>query len=284
MDTVKLTIEDFIKLRDLIHDKTGLYFETNKVYYVGKRLEKRMEIMKIKDPADYLLYLKFKDKSDCELQNFLNALTTNETYFYREEKQLEAFVHECLPEILHIKRKRGDMRLKIWSAGCSTGEEPYTLAILLREHIPDLALWQVEITATDIDTEVLEKAKKARYPDRSLRFLPHFLAQKYFVREGQEYRVSPVIANMASFSRLNLMDRHRMRIMRDFDFLFCRNVLIYFDDNSRKAVMAHFYDSLKPGGYIYLGHSESVTRISSAFNIKRAGGLIVHQKPGLQEV
>ena len=279
-----LTVEEFIKLRNIIYDKAGIFFETKKIYYVNKRVEKRMEALSINDVNEYFNYLKFRDKPGTEIQHLLNLITTNETYFFREDQQLKVFLDHCLPEILAVKRQSGDNRIRIWSAGCSSGEEPYTLAILLREGIPDISAWKVEIIANDIDTDILQKAREGYYQDRSLRFVSPYIVKKYFKQDNGNYIIDPAIKQMVQFYHMNLMDSPRMRLLRNMDFIFCRNVLIYFDDVSRKAVMANFYDSLNPGGYIYLGHSESVTRISSAYTIKRQGNLLVHQKPRPQEV
>lgn len=276
---LKLTVEEFIRLRNIIYDRAGLFFETKKIYFVKKRLEKRMQEMHIKDVAEYINHLKFKDKFGKEVQQLLNLMTTNETYFFREDNQLNAFIDHCLPEILKRKRETRDTRLRIWSAGCSSGEEPYTLAILLKEKVADLLSWQLEILATDIDTDILESAKNGEYSDRSIRFAPPYIKSKYFTSMGETFKLSQQVKQMVTFQHLNLMDSMRMRFVKNVDFIFCRNVLIYFDDQSRRAVVANFYDSLKPGGYIYLGHSESISRINTAFNITRAGGLIVHQKP-----
>lgn len=281
---MKLSVEDFIRLRNIIYDKAGLFFETKKIYFIKKRVEKRMVTLEIDDLGEYCNLLKFKDKFGVEMQNLINLMTTNETYFYREDNQLKVFQEHCLKEVLETKRKTGSVRIKIWSAGCSTGEEPYTLAMLLKETIPDIVRWNIEIVASDIDTDVLKKAGEALYQKRSLRFMQPRMVQKYFTLEGEDYRVIPPVKQMVKFLHLNLVDSNKMRMIRSVDFVFCRNVLIYFDDTSRKEVVANFYDSLNPGGYIYLGHSESITRISAAFNIKRAGGLIVHQKTRLQEV
>jgi chemotaxis protein methyltransferase CheR len=218
------------------------------------------------------------------MQNLLNSMTTNETYFFREDNQLKVFSDYCLPEIIQYKRRIKNNHLRIWSAGCSTGEEPYTLAILMRESCPDFLSWNIDIFATDIDTDVLKKAAEGVYKERSVRFVPPIILRKYFRPNGDNYTLDPGVKQMVQFSHLNLFDRAKTRLLHQVDFLFCRNVLIYFNDASRKVVMANFYDSLNPGGYIYLGHAESVTRISSAFNIKRLGGLIVHQKPLSREV
>jgi chemotaxis protein methyltransferase CheR len=281
---MKLTVEQFISLRDIIYDKAGLYFETNKIYLMKKRVQKRLETLDIDDVTEYYNLLKYKDRQGLELQKLLNLLTTNETYFYREDNQLKAFTGHCLTQIMAGEEKKRLKKIKIWSAGCSSGEEPYTLAIMLRERGLQHKSWKIEIIATDIDTNILEMAQKGVFHNRSVRFLPPHLLKKYFRPSGGEHHIlEPIIKNMVQFRHLNLADNLHMRLMRFFDFIFCRNVLIYFNDASRRIVMANFYDSLNPGGYIYLGHSESVTRLSSAFTIERAGGLIVHRKPPSEE-
>lgn len=279
---MKLTVEDFIKLRNLIYEKAGMSFEPKKIYFVKKRVEKRMEILGLEDVSQYYNLLKFKDKFGTEMQELLNLMTTNETYFFRELNQLEVFRDFCLKETLERKRKKGGSKIKIWCAGCSTGEEPYTVAIMLRESLRDYSNWDIEILANDIDTGVLKRASEGVYRERAVRFVPPPVLKKYFtVTPHGNYNLSGKIKDMVRFVHMNLIDNSKMRAIRGMDFIFCRNVLIYFDDVSRKTVMANFYDSLSPYGYIYLGHSESITRISTTFNIKRAMGLIVHQKPGL---
>lgn len=277
---MELKVEDFIKFRNLIYDKAGIFFETKKIYFVKKRIEKRLIALNIENVAEYFNHLKFMDKFGKELQNLLNLLTTNETYFFREDNQLDVFTKFCLPEIIERKKESRQKTLKIWSAGCSSGEEPYTLGIRLLENIKDIASWDVQIMATDIDTDILKKANDAVYSERSVRNIPPDLLKRYFLVSPEGSRLRMNVKKLVTFKHLNLFDATGMRAIRNVDFLFCRNVLIYFDDASRKKVVGNFYDSMSPGGYIFLGHSESVTRINTAFSVKRAGGMIVHQKPG----
>ncbi len=276
---MELKVEEFIKLRNFIYDKAGIFYETKKIYFVKKRLAKRMELNRLNLFEDYFSFLKFRDSLGGELQELLNLLTVNETYFYREENQLAAFSDFCLKAVLDSKRKNGSKMLKIWSAGCSTGEEPYSLAIMLKEKMIDFAQWNIEIIASDIDTKVLSSAEEGIYDERSVRNIPEIIRNRYFSQSDGTYRVSNDLKRLVKFKHLNLFDGSKMRLIRNIDFIFCRNVLIYFDDASKKAVVANFYDSLNPGGYIFLGHSESVTRIHTGFRVKRMGGLIVHQKP-----
>ncbi len=274
-----LKVEDFIKLRNIIYNKAGLIFEPKKIYFVKKRVEKRLDALSIKNISEYNNYLSFNDRDGKELQELLNLLTTNETYFFREVNQLEIFIDHCLPEVIKKKKEKGNKKIRIWSAGCSSGEEPYTIAIMLLEKFKNKNEWNFEIIATDIDTEILKKAERALYNDRSLRNVSDDLLRRYFVKTPEGYQLRMIAKKMVKFKYLNLFDNQKMRMMRGIDFIFCRNVLIYFNDNSRKEVVANFYDSLHPGGFIYLGYSESVSRINSAFKIRKLGGGIVHQKP-----
>jgi chemotaxis protein methyltransferase CheR len=268
----------FEKLTQHIYLRLGLHFEEKKTYFLQKRVEKRMQALGYSDTEEYVFHLCYADPEGTELQALANLITTNETYMFREYEQLEAFANCCLAELLSAKQSRGDHSLRIWSAGCSSGEEAYTLAIIVQEVFPQYQYWNCEIVATDVDENMLVLATKARYSERSMRDVPPEYVDKYFTRSGDSYIVRPRTVSLVKIAHLNLYDRNAMRLMRNFDFIFCRNVLIYFDDRSRKTAVDHFYNSLNHGGYIFLGHSESVGRISSAFKLKRAEDHLVYAK------
>jgi len=278
MGKVRFTLEDFERFAEFIYRKTGIRFEKKKFYFLSKRIEKRMEALGLTDPISYLRFLRFGDKDGRELQNLVNLITVNETYFFRDFPQLQAFAEHCLPEVVEKKAKVGDNRLRIWSAGCSTGEEPYTLSIILHEMLEDVNSWEIEILASDIDEVALEKAKEGVYEWRSVKQVPREYLFKYFEMEEGKYRIKDDVKRLVKFEHLNLMDYSALRRRRGFDFIFCRNVLIYFDEISRKKVVDHFYIALNKGGYIFLGSSESLARITNAFKIKKMGGHIVYTK------
>jgi len=269
--------DDYTDLTSFIYKKSGIKFEDKKRYFINKRVEKRLSEMNIDNVRDYLRFLKFKDDGT-EFQSLMNLLTVNETYFFREFGTLETFAEHCLREITEKKAAQNDFNIRIWSAGCSTGEEPYTLAIIVREMLDDLHKWNVSILASDIDENVLEKAVEAKYDDRSLKDVPDEYFKKYFTTSGGQHTPNSDVRKMVTFEHLNLMDRVQMRKKRGFDFIFCRNVLIYFDEISRKQVVDHYYISMNRGGYIFLGHSESVGRITTAFSMKRMGSSVVYYK------
>ena len=273
-----ISVDQIQKLGQQIYQKLGLHFDEKKIYFLKTRVAKRMEALGIEDPRDYVFLVSHADHNGVEMQALANLITTNETYMFREYDQLQAFANHCLPEVLSAKQARGEKTLRIWSAGCSSGEEPYTLAMILQEVFPQAQSWDCEITATDIDENMLRKVRAARYGQRSVHDVPEEYRGKYLIQEGDEYVVRRRTAALVEPVHLNLNDRMALRTMRGFDFIFCRNVLIYFDDLSRKAVVDHFYNALKPGGYVFLGHSESIGRVTTAFKLKRFENHLVYVK------
>ena len=273
-----ITIEQMHRLGQQIYQKLGLHFDEKKTYFLKTRVSKRMEALGLDDPKDYLFKISYADKDGAEMQALANLITTNETYMFREFEQLQAFANFCLPEVLSAKQARGDKTLRIWCAGCSSGEEAYTLAMLVQEVFPQSENWDCKIVATDIDENMLKKVAAASYGDRSVHDVPEEYRKKYLVEAGENYLVRKRTAALVEPRHINLHDRIALRTMRGFDFVFCRNVLIYFDDASRKAVVDHFYSALNPGGYIFLGHSESIGRVTTAFKLKRFENHLVYVK------
>ncbi len=276
---MELPLEYFIKLRNLIYERTGISYEENKIYYVKKRLHQRMEAGGFDRVEDYIRHLKIFDPQGREFQQLMNLLTVNETYFFREFSQLQVFAESCLQEVIEHKIQINNCTIKILCAGCSTGEEPYTLGIILREMIEQFSSWEVFIKAIDIDENVLVAARNGFYDRRSVKDVPPAYLQRYFTAPSNgKYAINQDIKDMVVFEHVNLMDRRALRYEEDYDFVFCRNVLIYFDDVSRKQVVDKFYGLLRSGGYIFLGHAESLSRISSAFKIRRLSNHIVYQR------
>ena len=265
----EISVEQFERLSQLIYQKLGLHFDDKKIYFLKKRVEKRMAALGIDDARDYIFKVGYADPDGTEMQALANLVTTNETYMFREYDQLQGFANHCLPEVLSAKQARGERTLRIWCAGCSSGEEAYTLAMILQEVFPQAQSWDCRIVATDIDENMLQQVAAARYGARSVGEVPAEYREKYLIEDGGEWIVRRRTTALVETRHLNLNDRMAMRKMRGFDFVFCRNVLIYFDDLSRKAVVDHFYSAMNPGSYIFLGHSESVGRVTTAFKLKR---------------
>lgn len=276
-----LSDELFNKFVRLINRKTGLYYERNKKYYVEKRIEKRAESLGLNDLNEYYIMLKFSD-DQLEFDKLINDLTINETYFFRDFPQLRNFAEDVLP--IFIKKKGDAKKIKVWSAACSTGEEPYTLSIILHEMLENPKEWDIQILASDINTEVLRAAQIGLYESRSVRDVPPEYLERYFSKVNDKYLINADVRKPVIFKRINLMDDEEMGAINSCDFIFCRNCLIYFDDDSRRKVLASFYKSLNPGGFIFLGHSESVGRISSAYKVQRIGNTIVYSKPRCTDI
>jgi len=271
-----LSDELFDKFIKLIYKKTGLHYEYNKKYFVQKRVEKRAELLEIETLSEYFMMLKFAEDAS-EFYRLINDLTVNETYFFRDFPQLSNFAENVLP--IFAKEKEGKKKIKIWCAACSTGEEPYTLSIILQEMLERPEEWEIQILASDINTEVLQSAKIGLYDSRAVKDVPPEYLEKYFTKRHDKHLINLNIRKSVSFKRINLMDEYEMRNINGCDFIFCRNCLIYFDEESRKNVVSSFYESLNYGGFLFLGHSESVGRISSAYKVQRIGDTIVYSRP-----
>jgi chemotaxis protein methyltransferase CheR len=269
--------DDYAKFCEYFYRKTGIQFDDNKRYFVDKRLIERIEATGSESFRNYFLYLRFQDTGE-ELQKLVNAMTVNETYFFREEYQLRCLVRDMLPEV--VRSRTGSEPIRIWSMPSSSGEEPYSIAIYLLEHWAGLADWDVEVIASDIDTDILERARRGRYSQRSVNGLPARLLDRYFTRQPDgEFQICDELRQSVEFTRVNLMSPADVRNYTGFDVIFCRNLLIYFDDLSRRQAAETFFDALNPGGLICLGHSESMSRISSLFRVRKFPDAIVYQKP-----
>lgn len=273
---ITIADEDFLKFREYFYRRTGIYFEDNKRYFVDKRLVERMALTQSDSFRDYFMQLRV-DLGGGEMQQLVNAMTVNETYFLREEYQFRCMVRSMLPDI--ASRKRPGERIRIWSMPSSTGEEPYSIALYLLEYWPQIEQYDVEIIASDIDTEALRQAREGIFSRRSLQYLPLELLARYFTAYGSDYQLNADIREAVQFSRVNLNEPNDTRGYHGFDVIFCRNLLIYFDDISRRQAAETFFDALNPGGYICLGHSESMSRISSLFKVRKFPEAIVYQKP-----
>lgn len=269
--------EEFDKVREFFYRKTGIYFEDSKRYFVDKRIFERVAESGAANFKDYFSLLRFGNNSN-ELQELVNIMTVNETYFFREEYQFKCLVESILPEI--VRNKKSNSPIRIWSVPSSSGEEPYSIAMYLLEHWPDIHRYDVQIVASDIDTSILNMAKKGLYSSRSVQNLPRKLLEKYFTKKvNNEFQLHNDIVSAVEFTKCNLIDPVSTMGMEKFDVVFCRNLLIYFDDTSRRTAADVFYNIMNPQGFICLGHSESMSRISSLFKIRKFHDAIVYQKP-----
>ena len=253
-----------------------MVFTEAKRYYVERRVHERMSATGSPSFAGYFARLRINAQDESEY--FINALTVNETYFYREEHQLRCLSTNLLAE--RVREKRTGDPIRIWSVPCSTGEEPYSVAIWLLENWPLVDDYEIEIVGSDIDTRVLEQAHEGIFGKRALMRLSPYLVGKYFSPMLEEkWRILDDLRDSVQFSPVNIVEPDETRTHGHFDVVFCRNVLIYFDDASRRIAAENLYENLLPGGFICLGHTESMSRISPLFEVRPFADAIVYQRP-----
>ncbi len=263
----ELSESDFRKISSLVYEHCGINLHEGKKELVRARLAKRLRNGDFSSFKDYMRHV-LNDKTGMEFSILVDSLSTNLTSFFRESQHFEFLSKKCLPAMLERKRKKGDFRIRAWSAGCSSGEEPYSIAITLLEALHGHGRWDARILATDISTTVLETAKTGIYDTERIDPVPQMLRQKYLRTRrssGEKlYEVGNEIRNMVIFNYLNLMEQ--WPIKAPIDFIFCRNVMIYFDKTTQSRLVNRYYDLLGSGGVLFTGHSESLTGIDHKFN------------------
>ncbi|KAB1072684.1 protein-glutamate O-methyltransferase CheR [Methylobacterium planeticum] len=274
-----MTDPDFARFCEFFYRRTGILFTPAKRYFVERRLAGRMTDTGSRSFPIY--FARLRADLDGEVESLINALTINETYFFREDHQLRC-LSTSLMALVTTGKAPGD-RVRIWSMPCATGEEPYSVAIWLLENWPDVDRFEIEIVGSDIDTRALAAAESGRYGERALMRLSPDIVDRYFEPEptdlGPAWRIIADLRASVRFSPCNLMDAAAMAAQGRFDVVFCRNVLIYFDDASRRVAADNLYDNLVPGGFICLGHTESMSRVSPLFRVCRYTDAIVYQRP-----
>ena len=269
-----LTAEELTRLSAFVYRRTGMLFEEKKRYYIDRRVADRILVTGSQSFTDY--YGRLRD-DEREAQELINSFTVNETYFYREEHQLRCLSRSLLPEIVR-NRRPGD-HVRIWSIPCSTGEEPYSIALWLLENWAMVDVYNIEIVGSDIDTFAIEAALDGDYGPRALDKLPNEVLETYFEDEHEGGRtIIQDIKESVKFTQTNLIDKASVTAQGRFDIIFCRNLLIYYDESSREAAAANLHDALQPGGFLCLGHTESMSRISSRFATRRFEDAIVYER------
>ncbi len=271
-----LTEDEFRRLCEFLYRRTGMIFTEAKRYYVERRVFERMAATGSGSFESYFVHL--RGDLQREVEYFVNAFTVNETYFYREDYQLKCLSADLLPARLAAKPKGEPIR--IWSVPCSSGEEPYSIAIWLLENWALVDRYEIEIVGSDIDTHALELAREGVYGKRALMRLPPALVAKYFTAGRDEtWTILEDLRESVQFTPANVVERGGTRAHGCFDVIFCRNMLIYFDDTSRRVAAENLYENLYPGAFICLGHTESMSRISPLFDLARFADAIVYQRP-----
>jgi chemotaxis protein methyltransferase CheR len=264
LEELTLTEEQFCRISDLVYDYCGINLHDGKKELVRSRLAKRLRTLKMRSFDDYLAYA-LKDPSGREFTHLIDALSTNLTSFFREPQHFAYLREHFYPALLARKREAKAGRLRAWSAGCSSGEEPYSIAISLLEAIEGQGRWDVKILATDLSTQVLSRAKEGVYEAARVAPLTGMQKQRYLIRreQGALFEVTPVVRSMVVFARLNLMQS--WPVHGPVDFIFCRNVMIYFDKPTQQRLVQRFWDLLDSKGLLFTGHSESLTGVQHRF-------------------
>lgn len=283
-DNARLTPDEFCLLRDFVAERTGLHFSMELRSSFERRLRERLLALGLSTFREYFQYLRSHGRNSAEWDEAIEALTTNETYFFREQTQLHTFEHELLPMLRERGKRR--LRLAVWSAGCSSGEEAYTLAMIV--HSSGLFAstsgsdpqWDIRIYGTDISKRCVIAARRGVYGERSFRVMPLGVRDAYFTKEVDGWHISNVIRKMCHFGQESLIDGLPSRLFANVDAVFCRNVLIYFDGNARKAAIESIYGRLRPGGVLFLGHAESLLNLSTTFELLHLRDDLVYRKPG----
>lgn len=256
---------DFERVRALVYEHAGIHLSETKSNLVYGRLSRRLRVLQLARFDDYLDYL--QEHVETELTEFLNAITTNLTSFFRENHHFEALRNQVLPELMHARRAA--RRLRLWSAGCSTGEEPYSLAMAVCETVLGQPGWDVKLLATDLDTSVLETARAGLYAEDRVRTVPRERLRRFFRRgtsaNAGKVQVVAELQRLIAFNQLNLMETWPMR--GPFDVIFCRNVVIYFDKPTQVRLFDRFADMLSDDGTLFVGHSETLNNVTDRFEL-----------------
>ncbi|MBW2241975.1 MAG: protein-glutamate O-methyltransferase CheR [Deltaproteobacteria bacterium] len=277
-DELSLTDAEFRMFRDFFRSYCGLHFGEDSRFLLEKRLARRVRELDLGSFSAYHYLLRKPGQGDQELGHAIDALTTNETYFFRERSQLQSLVEEIIPDSLERRRKLGGRALSIWSAGCSSGEEPYSIVMMAKEAGLEPGK-DFRVYASDISGAVLRKARHGLYRPASFRESPDHLQKKYFEEHEGLWRISDEIKRHVVFTRVNLLDRSRADLLGSMDVVLCRNVIIYFDLETKRDVVGRFHDKLQPGGYLLLGHAESLINVSSAFTLTHLKRDMVYRRP-----
>lgn len=274
----EMTNEEFERMRTLIYDMTGIYFTDSKKYLLESRILKRITANKMLTFADYINFIK-TGPGRKELDSLFEAITINETYFFRVPQQFEALETAVIPEIAKLKANTPNPTIRIWSAAASSGEEAYTIAIIILERLkPLFPRINFQIIGTDINSAVLEFARNGVFKEYAVRNIPEHLLKKYFRVDNGQYILSDTVKRMVKFTQMNLYDSIALRSIPPCDVIFCANVLIYFDVPSKQKVVSDLYNTLTKGGYLFVGYSESLHGISKAFKLVHLPKAMAYQK------
>jgi len=269
---------EFRMFTELLRRHCGLHFGPESRFVLEKRLARRLRELEIKSFASYHYLLRNARPGDDEFANLIDEITTNETYFLRERSQLRALVSEIFTELRLQRRSRPRGPIMVWSAGCSSGEEPYSIVMLAIEAGIDVK-HDLRVYASDISRKMLRKARQGEYREASFRETEPQIRERYFTEKDGVWRISDAVKQHVDFIHLNLIDRSRIALLGAMDVILCRNVIIYFDAATKREVIKMFEEKLRPGGHLLLGHSESLVNVTSGFELRHLRSDLVYRKP-----
>jgi chemotaxis protein methyltransferase CheR len=269
---------EFRMFAELLRSHCGLYFGQETRFLLEKRVNRRMSQRSLTNYSAYHYELRNESRQGGELAQLIDDATTNETYFFRERGQLRALMGEILPEALMQRRERGNRPIALWSAGCASGEEPYSIVILAHEAGVDPGS-DLRVYASDISRRMLRKARQGIYRENSFRETETHLRDRYFEEKDGQWKVSDEIKRHVDFIHINLMDRSKIALLGTMDVILCRNVIIYFDMESKRKLIRTFEEKLRPGGHLLLGHSESLINLSTSLELRHLKNDLVYRKP-----
>jgi chemotaxis protein methyltransferase CheR len=272
-----MTDAQFDRLRKVVYERAGIFFQDTKKYVLESRLSRRLEELNFDNFDQYLLFLTAGPYQMDEFQEMFNRITINETSFFRNEPQLEVFEKTVLPQLLEARKT--NKTLRIWSAACASGEEPYTIAMQIHRSLGvRLSDWRIEILGTDISEKVLLQAQEGKYLHYAVRTVNDMVLKRYFKQENSFYQLDPTIMSMVHFEKLNLKESMAAKRFGKWDVIFCRNVMIYFDDKMRTQCVRLFHDQLAADGTLFIGHSETLRNIDVPFEAMPAAQAFAYVK------
>ena len=274
----QMTDAEYRMFAELLRRQCGLQFDPDSRFLLEKRLARRLRELEMTSYAAYHYRIRNAERHDQEFANLIDELTTNETYFFSERSQLRALIGEIFTELLAKRQGPGSRPIAVWSAGCSSGEEPYSIVILAQE-AGMLPGQDLHVYASDISRRMLRKARQGVYREASFRETEPELRKKYFSEKDGLWRISDYVKKHVDFIHLNLLDRTKIALLGSMDVIICRNVIIYFDTDTKRQVVQTFYEKLRPGGHLLLGHSESLINLSSSFSLRHLRNDLVYQRP-----
>jgi chemotaxis protein methyltransferase CheR len=265
-----LNDENFENFRNLIYNKSGIHFSNTNRTILESRLKERLRINNFLSVKDYYISL-YQDEE--EMKILLDAVTTNLTRFFRNTAHFQTFENHVLPDLIKYKKDRNDRMVRLWSAGCSTGEEPYSLAMVLKDKLPPD--FRFEVTGSDLSLKSLMTAKAGFYPDTRIADIPQDYLNRFFDRQGNGYQVKDDLKSLVK------LDYHNLKYdsgQRNLDIVFCRNVLIYFDEAAQESVVNMFYDAMSPHSFLFIGHSESLFGMKTKFEFLKTDWACIYRK------